>query len=105
VFDHASGTGRRGAVAHHATGGENSPLRHEAEVFAHRIIASLEHAQQAASFHRLAIIAEPRCLGELRAVIPKSLAKKVVLEIDKDLVHEEEQAIRTQLPAELFFHR
>ncbi len=44
VFDHAPGAGRRGAVAHHGTQGERSPSKHEAEVFAHRIVAALDEA-------------------------------------------------------------
>lgn len=102
VFDHASGSGRRGAVAHHATGGERSPSRHEAELFAHRIVNTLEQAQQSGSFEQLVLMAEPRFLGELREAMPASLAGKVVLQVHKDLVHQDDQAIIKHLPAELF---
>jgi protein required for attachment to host cells len=104
VFDHAAGPGRRGAVGHHATGGENSPLRHEAEAFAHRIINSLEQAQQTDSFDKLVLVAEPRFLGELRDAMPKSLANKIVFQVDKDLVHQDDQAISKHLPADVFFN-
>jgi len=102
VFDHASGPGRRGAVAHHATGGERTPSRHEAEAFAHRIVKALEQAQQSGHFERLVLIAEPRFLGELREVMPKSLVNAVVLSVNKDLVHQDDQTIRKHLPAEIF---
>ncbi len=100
VFDHAPGAGRRGAVAHHGTEGERSPAKHEAEVFAHRIAAALE--QSRADFTRLVLIAEPGFLGQLRAVLPKSLSSTVVLEIAKDLVHLDERALGEALPAELY---
>ncbi len=100
VFDHAPGPGRRGAVAHHGTQGERSPSKHEAEVFAHRIVAALE--QSRADFTRLVLVAEPGFLGRLRTVLPKSLASMVVLEIPKDLVHLDEHAIGEALPAEIY---
>jgi len=102
VYDHASSGGRRGAVAHHATGGERNPLQHEAEVFAHRIVKELEKAQHAASFDRLVLMAEPSFLGQLREVMPKSLMKTVVLQVHKDLVHQDERAISEHLQAEVF---
>lgn len=102
VFDHASGPGRRGAVGHHATGGERSPLRHEAEVFAHRIVEALEQARQSGTFERLVLMAEPRFLGELRDVMPKALANSVVLSVNKDLVHQDDQAIIKHLPSDVF---
>ncbi len=100
VFDHASGGGRRGAVAHHGTQGERSPSKHEAEVFAHRIVAALEQAR--AQFTRLALVAEPGFLGQLRAVLPHSLQAAVVLEIPKDLVHLDEGALDEALSPALY---
>jgi protein required for attachment to host cells len=105
VFDHASSGGRRGAVAHHATGGENSPRRHEAELFARQIAAELEKAQREDRFDRLVLVAGPAFLGELRAAIPKSLAASIVAEVNKDLVHQDEGAISSHLPGDLFFER
>lgn len=102
VFDHAPSGPRRGAVAHHDTGGERKPHKHEAELFARRIVDELERAQRQDRFDRLVLIAAPEFLGDLREVMPKSLSAAVVSEIKKDLVHQDERAIRGHLPADLF---
>lgn len=99
VFDHApDGTHRRGSVAHHATGGEETPRRHEAFAFASRIVHSLDAARNAHEFDRLVVIAGPRFIGMMRAAMSKPLSDLVVVEIVKDLMHETEDAIRTYLP-------
>ncbi len=102
VFDRASGGGRRGAVAHHATGGERSPLQHEAEVFAQRIAGELEKSLNEHAFERMVLIAEPGFLGQLRSVMPKSLLKTVVQQVNKDLVHQDDRTILGHLSAEVF---
>jgi protein required for attachment to host cells len=99
VFDHApDGTQRRGSVAHHATGGEETPRRHEALAFASRIVQSLEAARNAHEFDQLVLIAGPRFIGMLRGVMPTPLTDLVAVEIVKDLMHESEDAIRAYLP-------
>ncbi|HNS26854.1 MAG TPA: host attachment protein [Steroidobacteraceae bacterium] len=105
VFDHAPGGKRRGAVAHHSTGGERTPSKHEAGVFARRIVDELERAQRQNHFDRLVLMAAPEFLGDLREVMPKSLRQAIALEIDKNLVHEDELAIREHLPADVFVQR
>jgi protein required for attachment to host cells len=102
VFDHAPSGARRGSVAHHDTGGEREPLKHEAELFARRIVDELEKAHPRDRFDKLVVIAAPEFLGKLREVMPKSLHAVLALEIRKDLVHQDEPAIRTHLPADLF---
>lgn len=102
VFDHAPSGARRGAVAHHDTGGEREPLKHEAELFARRIVDELEKAHHRDRFDKVVLIAAPEFLGNLREVMPKSLHAMLALEIRKDLVHQDERAIRTHLPADLF---
>jgi len=99
VFDHApAGAHRRGAVAHHSTGGEETPRRHEAMAFASRIVHSLETARNAHEFNQLAVIAGPRFIGMLRAAMAKPLSDLIVVEVVKDLMHESEEAIRSHLP-------
>ena len=102
VFDHAPSGPRRGAVAHHGTGGERKPTKHEAELFARRIVNELEAAQRQDYFDKLELMAAPEFLGDLREVLPKSLSAALVLEIKKDLVHQDVRAIRRHLPADLF---
>lgn len=102
VFDHAPTGQRRGATAHHSTGGENTPRKHEAEQFARRIMDELESAANHGSFERLVIIAKPPFLGALRAALPARLKGLLALEIGKDLVHEDARALRAHLPPTLF---
>jgi protein required for attachment to host cells len=99
VFDHApDGAHRRGSVAHHSTGGEETPRHHEAVAFASRIVHSLETARNAHEFDRLVVIAGPRFIGMLRSAMSKPLSDLIVFEVVKDLMHETEDAIRSHLP-------
>jgi len=103
VFDHAASAGqRRGSVAHHSTGGEETPKRHEALAFASRIVHSLETARNAHEFTGLVLIVGPRFLGMLRGAMPKPLTDLIVIEVVKDLMHESEDAIRAHLPVTVF---
>jgi protein required for attachment to host cells len=94
-------SGRRGSVAHHATGGSESPRKHESALFARRIAVALVRAHRAGQFDQLVIMAGLPFLGSLRAALPKSLAKSVVAEVAKDLVHQPEAAVRAHLPDHL----
>jgi protein required for attachment to host cells len=96
VFDRAPpANGRRGAVAHHATDGERSPRKHEATLFARRIVAELERARRQGRFDKLLLIAGPPFLGVLRTALTKSLRAMTIAEVPKDLVHRPERIVRT----------
>lgn len=98
-FDHAPLTeGRRGATAHHATGGESSPRKHEAESFARRIAADLEQAHRRGDFDSLILMSGPAFLGLLRAALPEALRARVVAEVAKDLLHRGIQSVIEHLP-------
>jgi protein required for attachment to host cells len=101
VFNRAAGTGRRGAVAHHATGGERRPRTEEARRFARRIARELARSQREDRFDRLVLMAGPRFLGTLRAALRKSI-RDAVAEVPRDLVHQGERALREHLPEEVF---
>lgn len=106
VFDHAVEAGkRRGTVAHHGTGGERSPRKHEAQLFASRIAQELETAGQERRFDRLILVAGPAFLGLLRAALPKAVVAAIAAEVPKDLMHEPESAIRAHLPLEALAHQ
>lgn len=95
VFDHAAASGhRRGAVPHHSTGGERTPRKHEAALFARCIARELEAAHAKQDFDRLVLMAGPAFLGILRSVLPKAVSALVVSEVPKDLLHETESAVR-----------
>jgi protein required for attachment to host cells len=103
VYNRAATAGaRRGAVAHHGTGGERRPRRHEAELFARRVADTLG-AGGGEGFDRLVLMAGPSFLGELRSALSKSLRDKVVAEVPKDLVHQQDEAVlRSHLTHEMF---
>jgi protein required for attachment to host cells len=101
VFDHAPPpTGRRGAVAHHGAGDEPGPREHEAERFARQIAERLEAARQ--GFDRVVLMAEPGFLGTLRIALSKGVAASVAAEVPKDLVHQDDDAVRAHLTREMF---
>lgn len=103
VFDHAPGVNkRRGAVAHHDTGGERSPHKHEATRFARRIAEELMETQREQRFEGIALVAGPAFLGLLRAALPKALRMKVVAEVAKDLLREPAATVSVHLPPQAF---
>jgi protein required for attachment to host cells len=103
VFTSAvSGSGRRGAVAHHATGGERQPRKQVATVFARRVATELTAAKRNRQFDRLVLIAAPSFLGVLRKALPKSLQSDVAAEVAKDLQDPAEKEVREHIPPEAF---
>ena len=68
------------------SGGEDK-LDQEADLFARRIAGRLAQAHSAGRFERLRIAAAPRFLGRLRKAFDPQVAKTVVDELDKDLLH------------------
>jgi protein required for attachment to host cells len=98
----ATGTGRRGASAHHATGGERRPRKIEAQRFARRIVAELGKSTGKKGIDRLVLMAGPAFLGLLREALPASMRKLVVAEINRDLVHQTEAEVRSHIPEAAF---
>lgn len=100
VYDHASAAGaRRGATAHHATGGDRRPRELEAQAFAHRISARLQQDQGHGAPEHLALVAAPHFLGLLRLALPEHLRQQVTDEVHKDLVHEPTDKLQQHLAA------
>jgi protein required for attachment to host cells len=95
----AAPRGRRGAMAHHATGGERTPRRQLATVFARRIAAAIRAAAKGAPFDRLILVAEPRFLGTLRRALPAALRAKATVQIAKDLMHLPAAELRARVTA------
>jgi len=106
VFTSArAGGGRRGAAAHHATGGERRPRKIQAQRFARRIVTELEKARRDSQFDRMILMAGPTFLGLLRDALPAALRACVAAEIRKDLVHQATGMVRAHLPEEAFTGR
>jgi len=100
--DHAPvQSGRRGASPHHATAGEHDAHEHVIETFARQVAHELEAARIAGRFDRLVIMAGPKFLGMLRAVLPASVKATLAAEVPKDLVDHPVHAIREHLPQPL----
>ena len=97
-----TGSGRRGAVAHHATGGERLPRKQVATVFARRIATELVAAKRNRQFDRLVLIVAPSFLGILRKALPKSLQSDVAAEVAKDLQHQTVDEVRAHIPQLVF---
>lgn len=103
VFDHAAAAGgRRGAVGHHATGGERSPRKVEARRFARRIAEALDEARSENRYDRLVVIAPPAFLGLLREEMPAAVRAMLSAEVGKDLVHEPPEVLNGYLPLGTF---
>ena len=103
VFDHApASNGRRGAVAHHATGGERNPRKVEAQRFARRVAQALDEERRQHRYDRLIIMAPPAFLGLLREEMPAAVHALLSAEIGKDLVHEPPEALNAYLPLGTF---
>ena len=93
-FANAPGAKRRGAVVHHATGGEHTAHKHLAEHFARELADELEKERAAGAYDRLVIMAAPAFLGLLRSQIGKAVHACVVAEVHHDLVHQSEEVMR-----------
>ena len=103
VFDHAPAPGsRRGAVAHHSTGGELSPRKVEARRFARRIVQALDEERQQGRYDRIVLMAPPAFLGLLREEMPAAVKAKLTAEVGKDLVREPAEALNAYLPPGTF---
>lgn len=103
VFDRAPTLGgRRGAVAHHATGGERNPRKVEAMRFARRIADALELERREDRYDRLVIMAPPAFLGLLREELAPAVQAVTSAEIGKDLVHEPLDVLIAYLPPGTF---
>ncbi len=100
VYNSAAAPGsRRGAVAHHATGGERTPRRQSATVFARQIAGEIKATAKTTPFDHLILVAEPRFLGTLRRALPAALRAKVTGQIARDLMHLPAAQLRSRVAA------
>jgi len=79
-----------------ASAGE-SDVHHEARTFAKRVAAHLGEACRQGRFDELSILAAPRFLGLLRQELDAAVKERIVVEIDKDVVHEDDADIAARL--------
>jgi protein required for attachment to host cells len=96
--------GRRGAVEHHGVGHEaDGPHVHEMRIFAQRIARDLEKSIQEGKINRMVLMAGPKFLGLLREALSPLARQSIALEVNKDLIHQGEVAVRAHLPADVFW--
>jgi protein required for attachment to host cells len=65
----------------------SDPVAEDQREFIRQIIALLESHRRAGDFDKLAIFAEHDMLGQLRQMMPQSLADLVIREVPKNLLH------------------
>lgn len=80
TFDSA-GEGR------HAKEPPTDPRDNEKQHFLRRLAEVLDNGVKRARYDRLVIVAPPRALGQLRALLSDRVRAKVCGELDKDLIH------------------
>lgn len=76
-----------GGAARHAVDPRENARNNMERSFMREVVDALAAAAQKDSFDRLVVVAAPHALGDLRALLPDAVAKKVVAEIDRDYVH------------------
>ncbi len=92
-----------GGVIRHKYEPHMEESRQDVLLFAHDLADWLDQVEAADAFDRLVLIAAPRMLGDLRAVITKSVQRRIVAEIDKDLTKLGETALRNALDKIFWF--
>lgn len=71
--------------------------------FINHLCKWLDQAARKDAFDSLILVAPPRTLGELREIMPSSLQKKVVLEINKDMTKMPAVALKKELEDIIWF--
>lgn len=85
----------------HAYQDEVAPKEQEMINFAKRVSGHLADAHHANKYHRLAIVAAPAFLGELRNQLPAPINKLVCFDLNKNITLQTAEEIRKQLPKSL----
>ncbi|NOR72657.1 MAG: host attachment protein [Mariprofundaceae bacterium] len=87
--------------ARHAMGQQVEPKDHEAELFAHQLIAEMDRGRVANAFNHLSLVAPPEFLGLLRKQCSSALGQLVSDTVDKNLVFEDSETVRDHLSGAL----
>lgn len=86
----------------HAVATDAPPHEHEADAFANELAQQLHKARTEGRFDALVLVADPAFLGMLNKHLDEPTRKLVTLEVSKNLVHLDTEAIRKHLPEKLF---
>lgn len=93
VSDKQGGHGEGG----HAFEAPTDVKHHEAEIFARQIADKLEHGRVNHDYDKLILVAPPAFLGTLRQALNNHVQDLVSSSLDKNLVAENETAIREHI--------
>jgi protein required for attachment to host cells len=85
--------------ARHALSSEESAKDRALRDFYRDVADRLERGLYDQEYDSLTLIAEPRLLGIVRALLPEKVTRKITREIRKDLSYEEETQILARLQA------
>lgn len=91
-----------GGQGRHAMEQKTTPKTNAKNRFANMLAGQLEQGRAAGQFQRLGLVADSAMLGALRQNLSQSTSRKVVFEIDKNLVKLDPASIRSHLPKKLF---
>ena len=83
--------------ARHSMAERSDVKRELSERFARQLVNTLEKARKAGRFAKLALVAPPQLLGQLREQLHRPLADTVVLELDKHLTDASPEALASAL--------
>jgi protein required for attachment to host cells len=96
----SKGSEHKGALHGH---GEINPKETQERRFAHTLAHVLERGHASSAFAKLALVAPPKLLGELRENLSRALQTATVAEIHKDYTHsgveELMRLLRSELPS------
>jgi len=81
----------------HALEPHTDPERNDERQFLRSVVDRLDAARKVGGLTGLVVIAPPRVMGEIRAMLPAALAKIVTHELGRDLAHATIDDIRKHL--------
>jgi protein required for attachment to host cells len=102
VTDRPGRTFDSGGPGRHAMEPHTPPSEVEADRFARWLADRIDTARKQDRFLHLGLVAPPQFLGLLRNALPEETARRVVLELDKDLTRDTPEELRSHLPERLF---
>ena len=82
----------------HKMNAQTSVKEHESKVFAKTISQYIEKARNKGKFQKLILMSPPAFLGQLRKQLSSETFKRIVSEIDKNLVKHKACEIQAHLP-------
>lgn len=86
----------------HALEPHSDPARNDERHFLKSVVDRVDAARKDGALTGVIVVAPPRVLGELRALMPPALSKIVTHEVDRDLAHATIDDIRDHVGEAIF---